>query len=198
MKKTILQLVTIIMALGILMTTNILNTTLTIEMASAEGASIKPTTKPVPAPSTKDKKTPSDEKKTDTTIRDLQDHQFDLNLLSTKDENKSYLKEKNPIISFILKTIVFLTKIIGTLAMLILIIGGFQLMVSQGDETGLENGKNTIKYAIIGLVITFLSYIIVTSIQSVFTTNDMNNANTPDQQNSNEHTNSDKTPTETT
>ena len=47
---------------------------------------------------------------------------------------------------------------IGALSVVMLIIGGFRYVVSSGNESSVTNAKNTILYAIIGLVIALLAY----------------------------------------
>lgn len=77
--------------------------------------------------------------------------------------------ENTPIFSFILSIINFAIKMIGSIAVLIVIIGGFILVLSRGNDSMIEKGKDTIKYAIIGLAISFMSYIIVMFVQAIFT-----------------------------
>ncbi len=48
--------------------------------------------------------------------------------------------------------------IIGAVAVIMLIIGGFRYVVSAGDSSAIEGAKNTILYAIIGIVVAFLAY----------------------------------------
>ncbi len=48
--------------------------------------------------------------------------------------------------------------IIGAVSVVMLIIGGIRYTVSQGDSTAVQNAKNTILYAIIGLVVAILAY----------------------------------------
>lgn len=54
----------------------------------------------------------------------------------------------------------FLT-FIGILLVAIIIYAGFRIIVSQGEEEELTKGRTMIVYAIIGVVIIFLSYTIV-------------------------------------
>lgn len=54
----------------------------------------------------------------------------------------------------------FLT-FIGILLVAIIIYAGFRIIVSQGEEDELTKGRTMIVYAIIGIVIIFLSYTIV-------------------------------------
>lgn len=51
--------------------------------------------------------------------------------------------------------------IVGAVAVLMLIIGGMRYALSGGDQAGLTSGKNTIIYAIVGIVIAVASYAIV-------------------------------------
>ena len=47
------------------------------------------------------------------------------------------------------------------IAIIMLVFGGFRYIVSGGDSKKVTDAKNTILYAIIGLVISFLAYAIV-------------------------------------
>lgn len=51
--------------------------------------------------------------------------------------------------------------IAGGLALLFVAIGGFRYVISQGDPNATSQAKNTILYALIGLVVTILAYAIV-------------------------------------
>ncbi|MFA5820611.1 MAG: hypothetical protein WC873_00630 [Candidatus Gracilibacteria bacterium] len=74
----------------------------------------------------------------------------------------------SPIVRFILSTIEFATKVIGTIAMIILILAGLLFIVSEGNEQRITAAKDMFKFTIIGLLITFMSYIIVIFVQSLF------------------------------
>ena len=93
---------------------------------------------------------------------------FPVIYLKAEGQNSSYLKSSSPIASFIVIVINFLAKTIGSLAFLSLIIGGFVLLTSHGNETMLTKGKDIIKYAIIGLVIALSAYFITAFVQSLF------------------------------
>lgn len=54
--------------------------------------------------------------------------------------------------------------LVGLLAVLMLIYGGFRYLTSGGNEESTTKAKNTIIYAIIGIVIVILSYAIVFTI----------------------------------
>jgi magnesium-transporting ATPase (P-type) len=51
--------------------------------------------------------------------------------------------------------------VIGIAAVIMLIIGGFRYVFSQGDEKGVKGAKDTILYAIIGIVVALLAFAIV-------------------------------------
>ena len=51
--------------------------------------------------------------------------------------------------------------IVGIIAVIMLIIGGIRYVTSGGDAQKVTDAKNTVLYAIIGLVIAFLAFAIV-------------------------------------
>ena len=51
--------------------------------------------------------------------------------------------------------------IVGIIAVIMLIIGGIRYVISGGDSKKVTDAKNTVLYAIIGLVIAFLAFAIV-------------------------------------
>lgn len=65
----------------------------------------------------------------------------------------------------------FLT-FIGILLVMIIVYAGFNIIVSQGEEEELTKGRTMIVYAIIGVVIIFLSYTIVDFIGGLTTAED--------------------------
>lgn len=50
---------------------------------------------------------------------------------------------------------------VGVAAVIMIIIGGFKYILSSGDSNSTTSAKNTILYAIIGLVIVFFAQVIV-------------------------------------
>lgn len=60
--------------------------------------------------------------------------------------------------------------LIGTtlLALAFLIFGGIRWIISGGDKTAVESARKMITYAIIGLVIAFLSFFIINTIGGFF------------------------------
>lgn len=53
----------------------------------------------------------------------------------------------------------------GAVAVLFLIIGGFRYVVSTGNEQQVSGAKQTILYAILGLIIIFVAFVLVTLLQ---------------------------------
>lgn len=51
--------------------------------------------------------------------------------------------------------------VLGAVAVIMIIIGGFRYVVSNGDSGAITSAKNTIFYAVIGLVVAILAYAIV-------------------------------------
>ena len=59
--------------------------------------------------------------------------------------------------------------IIGAISVIMLIIGGIRYTLSGGDSGAVTSAKNTILYAIIGLIVAFLAFAIVNFVLSTFT-----------------------------
>lgn len=62
----------------------------------------------------------------------------------------------------------WLITLVSSLAVTALIIGGFMMIISAGDETRLETGKTIFTYSLIGLAVTLMAYGIIATIQSLF------------------------------
>ncbi len=58
----------------------------------------------------------------------------------------------------ILNTITFVA---GAVAVLMIVIGGLRYTLSNGDQSGINNAKNTIIYAVVGLVLALMANAIV-------------------------------------
>jgi len=54
-----------------------------------------------------------------------------------------------------------LSVVVGAVAVIMIIIGGFRYVISNGDSNSTKGAKDTILYAIIGLVVVLFSQIIV-------------------------------------
>jgi hypothetical protein len=59
------------------------------------------------------------------------------------------------------KIVNFLSALVGVVAVIMIIIGGFRYITSGGNDTSVTSAKNTILYAIIGLIIVALAQVLV-------------------------------------
>lgn len=67
----------------------------------------------------------------------------------------------------IITVVIWGLSIAGAVAVLMLIVGGFLYITASGDEGKMEKAKNTIKNAIIGIVIILLALVIVITLNEV-------------------------------
>lgn len=76
--------------------------------------------------------------------------------------NNNGCKSTGPSITGIVATLVnILSFVVGIAAVIMVIIGGFKYITSNGDSNAISSAKNTIIYAIIGLVIVAMAQFIV-------------------------------------
>lgn len=61
--------------------------------------------------------------------------------------------------------------LIGAISVIMLIIGGIRYVVSGGDSSAVQAAKNTILYAIVGIVVAILAYAVVNFVISSFSGN---------------------------
>ena len=59
--------------------------------------------------------------------------------------------------------------VVGAVSVIMLIVGGIRYVVSGGDSTAVQGAKNTILYAIVGIVICLLAYAVVSFVIGSFT-----------------------------
>ncbi len=76
--------------------------------------------------------------------------------------------EIKDVLFFIVKLIDLVSALAGTLCVIMLLYGGFQYMMS-GLNDDKESAKKTLRYAITGLIVTFLAYLIINLIFAQFT-----------------------------
>ncbi len=60
--------------------------------------------------------------------------------------------------------------ILGAVSVIMIIIGGLRYVVSGGNASNVTAAKNTILYAIVGIIIALLSYAIIKFVLGTFTT----------------------------
>ncbi len=61
--------------------------------------------------------------------------------------------------------------VIGAVSVIMLIIGGIRYTVSNGDSTAVQNAKNTIMYAIIGIIVALIAFAVVNFVVTSFAAN---------------------------
>lgn len=70
------------------------------------------------------------------------------------------------VITTITNTLLF---IVGALSVIMIIIGGLRYVVSGGNSTAVTAAKNTILYAVVGLIIAFLAFAAINFVLSTVT-----------------------------
>ena len=61
-----------------------------------------------------------------------------------------------------------LTYIVGAVSVIMIIIGGLRYVLSQGDSKAAADGKNTILYSVIGVVVAIMAYAIIQFVTASF------------------------------
>lgn len=69
------------------------------------------------------------------------------------------------LIGKIVNTLLF---VVGALSVVMIIVGGIYYTISTGDSGRVSRAKNTIMYAVVGLVVSFLAYAIVNWVFNLF------------------------------
>lgn len=68
--------------------------------------------------------------------------------------------------------------ILGAVSVIMIIIGGLRYVISGGDSSAVTAAKNTILYAIVGVIIAILAYAIINFVIGSFTTGGAGGATT--------------------
>ena len=71
---------------------------------------------------------------------------------------KSKGDEAPALIERIVNTMLF---VLAGIAVIMIVIGGIKYTLSNGDQAGINSAKNTILYAVVGLIVAIMSYAIV-------------------------------------
>ena len=78
---------------------------------------------------------------------------------------KSENANTNALVGNIVNTLLFL---VGAISVVMVIFGGILYATSQGDSGNVSKAKNTILYAIVGLVVAFIAYAIINWVFNLF------------------------------
>ncbi len=68
--------------------------------------------------------------------------------------------------------------LIGAISVIMLIIGGLRYVVSGGDSSAVQAAKNTILYAVVGIVVAILAYAVVSFVINSFSSTAASTAGT--------------------
>lgn len=79
--------------------------------------------------------------------------------------NEAGCQGQTPIFKTITNVLLF---IIGAVSVIMLIIGGIRYTVSAGDSSAVTAAKNTIMYAIVGIIVAILAYAVVNFVITSF------------------------------
>jgi hypothetical protein len=80
--------------------------------------------------------------------------QADAAKVVNNDGNKTFQQTMTQVISTLLV-------VLGMIAVIVIIIGGIRYTTSNGDQSAIKSAKNTILYAVVGLVVAILAFAIV-------------------------------------
>lgn len=78
------------------------------------------------------------------------------------------IKEDNSVMPTVTNIINVVIAVVGILAVMVMIYGGFQYMTSSGDGVKAKKARDTILYGVIGLVISILAYAIINFVLGIF------------------------------
>lgn len=73
--------------------------------------------------------------------------------------------EMNDVIKTIITTMLF---IVGILAVIMIIYGGIRYVTAHGDKTQVASAKDTVVYAVVGLVVAIVAYALVDWVVKAF------------------------------
>ncbi len=95
------------------------------------------------------------------------------NYIGTKDIPEGTNPVQNPLTSntfgdLLTKMITGFLEVAGLLAILMIIIAGFRYITAQGNEEQVTQAKQSLQWAIIGLVVALLAYVIVVATAKLF------------------------------
>lgn len=75
---------------------------------------------------------------------------------------ESCFEEADSGFGFLVRRIInIFSVVVGAVSVIMIIIGGFRYIISGGDSSGVSSAKNTILYAVVGLVIVLFAQVII-------------------------------------
>lgn len=98
---------------------------------------------------------------------DVNDPQTGFNSPDEANRNFTTNIQGGPIIGTINTVANFMVRMIAVLSLVVFVIGAFLLIIANGDENRLSQGKDAMKLSIVGILIVMMSYTIVVLVQSI-------------------------------
>ncbi len=95
-------------------------------------------------------------------LEDFDDEVFRPDNLPTLQSGNTSVEEKINVLTFNIVEIILFAS--GSIAVLILVIGGVRYIASLGNQEQMDAAKKTIKFAVIGLLVIILAFAIVTNV----------------------------------
>ncbi|MDB4939777.1 MAG: hypothetical protein JWO40_202 [Candidatus Doudnabacteria bacterium] len=77
---------------------------------------------------------------------------------------------ENNLNAVIVKVLKIILGLIGSVAVVVIVLAGFKMVYSQGNSEAIKSARESITWAIVGLVVALLAYTIVAIITSTLTT----------------------------
>ena len=85
--------------------------------------------------------------------------------INSTGQNNAKTQSLGSIIKTVVNTLLF---VLGAVTVIMIVIGGIRYTISQGDSSAVASAKNTILYAVIGLIIAIMAYAIVNFVVTQF------------------------------
>jgi len=86
--------------------------------------------------------------------------------ITTAAQNAQGVAKNADVAELILKVINYSLIVLGVLAVLIFIYAGFLYLTASGDQARIDRAKNTLLYAVVGVVVAVLGYVAVATVQN--------------------------------
>lgn len=96
-----------------------------------------------------------------------------LNEIKNQFPSQSEIAQSQTVGDLILSVIRILIGLLMAVTVLFIILGGYQFVTSAGNEEQAKRGRRTLTYAIIGLVVVILSYVIVNTVSGAIDSNNL-------------------------
>lgn len=96
-----------------------------------------------------------------------------LNEIKNQFPSQSEIAQSQTVGDLILSVIRILIGLLLSITVLFIILGGYQYVTSAGNEEQAKRGRRTLTYAIIGLVVVILSYVIVNTVSGAIDSNNL-------------------------